>query len=301
MMCEYGCGNEAAYTLKNGKMCCSKNVASCPTIRKKISEKNKEVIKTPEWRENLSRGMKGRPAWNKGRKDYLTDEIRSKMGERNIGKDPWNKGKEGIYSNDTLDKMKKSSKNRKGSLSSNWRGGYHKRNIPTYNKFAIQISYAEECRRNVIDRNILDVKCAYCGGWFTPSITQVYERVRALNGVQAGEQRLYCSDKCKLECPIYRQIKYPKNYKPETSREVQPELRQLRFKIDNYICQRCKKCQDELETALHCHHIEGIRWEPLESADIDKVITLCKNCHLDVHKQNDCNYDDLKCKKGDKI
>lgn len=44
-------------------------------------------------------------------------------------------------------------------------------------------------------------------------------------------------------------------------------------------------------------NLEGIRWEPLESADIDKCITLCKNCHIKVHKKDGCGYNDFKCNR----
>lgn len=54
-----------------------------------------------------------------------------------------------------------------------------------------------------------------------------------------------------------------------------------------------KECSSK--KSLHCHHIEGIRWEPLESADIDKCITYCKYCHLEAHKKEECGYHDMQC------
>ena len=33
--CDYGCGNEAKFTFKNGKICCEKNISKCPEIKKK--------------------------------------------------------------------------------------------------------------------------------------------------------------------------------------------------------------------------------------------------------------------------
>ena len=183
-----------------------------------------------------------------------------------------------------------------GKKSHRWKGGYALKNIPMYDTYAKQLSYADDCRRNPFDRNILEVKCTYCGRWFTPTRSNVYDRVRALEGKQLGEQRLYCSNECKEACPIFGKILYPKGFQKETSREVQPELRQMRFKLDNYTCQKCKKHQDELLVGLHCHHIEGIRWEPLESADIDKCITYCKDCHLEVHRIEGCGYHDMQCK-----
>jgi hypothetical protein len=50
MLCDYGCGQEARYTIGNGKLCCSKHYNSCPELRRKNSnsvkksrEKEKEL------------------------------------------------------------------------------------------------------------------------------------------------------------------------------------------------------------------------------------------------------------------
>jgi len=42
-ICEYGCGQEAKYQLKNGRWCCSKMCNSCPEMRKKYKN---EILKT---------------------------------------------------------------------------------------------------------------------------------------------------------------------------------------------------------------------------------------------------------------
>ena len=42
MKCEYDCGQEANFILKNGKHCCSKSSNSCPKVRNKNSEKAKQ-------------------------------------------------------------------------------------------------------------------------------------------------------------------------------------------------------------------------------------------------------------------
>ena len=94
-----------------------------------------------------------------------------------------------------------------------------------------------------------------------------------------------------MECPVYNQSKYPKGYKKATSREVQPELRQMVLARDEYICQICGS-----DKSLHCHHYEGIKLNPIESADVDACITLCKKCHIKVHKLPGCGYNDMKCK-----
>lgn len=193
----------------------------------------------------------------------------------------------------------KSKKRISGNNNPHWNGGLIKKNIASYDTYASQISYIDTIQRNKKNGVILDVKCTYCGEWYTPKRTEIINRVSALKGQQTGfsEYRLYCSNNCKKECSIYNQKLYPKGFKQTSSREVQSELRQLRFELDNYTCQKCKKHKDELKVGLHCHHIEGIRWEPLESADIDKCITYCKDCHNKVHLIEGCRRIDFICKE----
>ena len=280
-LCDYGCGQEATHQLKNGKWCCCKSYNSCPESKRKASE----IIqnRTEEEKDNISKKFRGKNNPWYGKKCYWSGKIGP------------NKGKKRTKSS----RKKQSNTMKKTQIESgnnNWKGGYGKDNIPQYDRFKEEFLLIEKIRRNKIDKNILEVKCAYCGQWFIPKNTEAYERIRCIN-TPGCDNRFYCSEKCKRECPIYNQQYYPKGFKPATSREVQPELRQMRFKIDNYTCQKCGKHQDELETGLHCHHIEGIRWEPLESADLDKVITLCKDCHLKVHKIEGCGYHDMRCGK----
>lgn len=74
----------------------------------------------------------------------------------------------------------------------------------------------------------------------------------------------------------------------ELNREVQPELRQMVLKRDEYKCVKCGSTE-----SLHCHHIIPVVIEPLESADIDNCITLCYNCHKEVHKLPGCRYNEI--------
>jgi len=238
---------------------------------------------TNKTKKKLSDINKGENHPNYGK--HLSDETKKKISEAN-------KGKRHSCSEETKKKLSEANKGEKSYL---WKGGVKKRNIPLYDTYAHQISYAEKVRRNENDQNILEVKCSYCGKWYIPKLNLLCNRIRGLEGAHS-EYRLYCSTQCKQECPIFNQHKWPKGFKPSTSREVQPELRQMCFDRDKFTCQKCGLTQDELETGLHCHHIEGIKWEPLESADLDKVITLCKNCHKKVHKQLDCGYHDMRCK-----
>jgi len=191
-------------------------------------------------------------------------------------------------------KRKNYNRNCKGSLNPNWKGGYCSKGIPTYDTYVHQLEWCEEVRRNEEDPNILEIKCAYCGKWFMPTLSEVSYRISALKGQRKGysEHRLYCSDKCKRECPIFNKQKWPKGFKIATSREVQPELRQMVLKRDDYKCVKC-----DSDGPLHCHHITGVELDPIESADVDNCITVCKDCHKEIHRQVGCTYNDMKRKE----
>lgn len=168
------------------------------------------------------------------------------------------------------------------------------RRMPLFNFWKEKIGFCEEFRWHPLNKQWLQVKCTYCGKWYVPKISSLWARYQALNrsiGKGAAESRLYCSSECKKACPIYHQREFPKGFREGTSREVQPELRQLVFERDNWTCQKC----GGREGSLHCHHIEGIRWNPLESADVDQCITVCSDCHTIIHSKEGCRNIDLRC------
>jgi len=160
-----------------------------------------------------------------------------------------------------------------------------------YEKYAHLLTPDE--RPKADENGYLLVKCTYCGRYFNPTQIEVLCRINSLKGTTEGVNRLYCSDHCKTACFTFKRIKYPRGHQTATSREVQPELRQIRLEIDDYTCQRCSKTIDDAQ--LHCHHIEGIKQNPIESADLDNCITLCKKCHKWAHTHEGCRYFELRC------
>ena len=140
------------------------------------------------------------------------------------------------------------------------------------------------------DNDIIQCKCHYCGKYYKPSRSELDNRYQVMIGKYGGSANFYCSDGCKQECSVYGQSLYPKGFKTYTnSREVQPQLRKMVLERDNWQCQKCGSPE-----SLHCHHLTGVELNPIESADIDNCITLCKECHKDVHKQHGCTYQDYK-------
>jgi 5-methylcytosine-specific restriction endonuclease McrA len=71
---------------------------------------------------------------------------------------------------------------------------------------------------------------------------------------------------------------------------VQHELRQMVLARDNYTCKNC----GSKDKPLHCHHIYPASIDPIESADLDNCMTLCEDCHKEVHKKDGCRYSQLR-------
>ncbi len=224
------------------------------------------------------------------REEYLQKQREYQKNNKNVrqkwmkeNKDHWNKYHRNYYHSKNKDNIKQKTYSP----------------IKFLNVHSNKIKLYEETRKS--KNGNLECKCAYCGCWFEPYRLQIKYRLDAIEGkcrTPGSEFRLYCSQSCKNNCSIYRQTQYPKGYKPATSREVQPELRQLVFERDNYTCQKCNKHKDELEKGLHCHHKYPLNENPVESADIDSCITLCEDCHKWIHMNvAGCGYGEMRCSK----
>ena len=160
-----------------------------------------------------------------------------------------------------------------------------------YDTYAHKISFAEETRRALDDENILEVRCKYCGKWYKPTRKQTCNKLNYLLGTIKSESNFYCSEKCKKVCPIFYKSKYPVGFTGDqnSSREVQPELRKMVLERDDYTCQKCGLNSNEQCVELHCHHINPVKLDPIESADIDNCITLCVDCHHEAHEKEGCS------------
>jgi len=270
VLCDYGCGKLAKYRFKNGKVCCENNYRKCEGYIK-----NKVIVKKtgPQPEEIIEKVLC----------DYGCGKLakyRFKNGkaccEKSIQNCPSKKRSTSKYTRDKLRKINK-------KPLEYWQDAY-----PLF--FAIEKPILNE-------NNEIIVRCKNdnCKKLFSPTYTQLYERIRNIEREDGGGDYFYCSDDCKYNCQVFNQKIYPKNFKIDYSREVQPDLRKLRLEIDNNRCVKCGRHISEVE--LHCHHVEGIRWEPLESADIDKAMTLCEPCHNEVHSKDGCTYQDMQCSK----
>ncbi len=131
-------------------------------------------------------------------------------------------------------------------------------------------------------------------GWFTPSTTQIHNRITALEGKSGNDGCFfYCSQGCKDTCDTF-------NIHSDPERDTQLPYTQEQYKTfrlevltrDNYICQFCGA------PATHVHHERPIKLEPAFSLDPDFGWACCEKCHYEKgHPQGtDCSTGNLAAK-----
>jgi len=168
------------------------------------------------------------------------------------------------------------------------------RYIGFYTDIFERLSQYEETRQNPQDSKLGQVKCAYCGKWINVQYGSAKKRIYSCENINLGESRIYCEgEQCREACPTYKQQFYPKGFKPNSSREVDPLIRQMCMERDNYQCQKCYATGEGV--TLHAHHIKPYAQNKILGNDIDNVITLCKECHNEIHSQTGCKRHELRC------
>jgi len=259
MLCGYGCGKKAKYPPRKGmrKWCCEDHYNKC-SFQKKIKG---ELSKLK---------LKGRVVWNKGIKGLQT---------------AWNKGIKNCWNTDTI---KKSNKKRKITIEK------------IVSKYAF-FSKIEEMRYNpdkpgekeiqVRCKNHLCPNSKEQGGWFTPTYSQLYERIRALETPYGMiENNFYCSQECKNVCPLYYSKGGSQNNKKILYNSKEYKIfREFVLERDNYTCQFCG------EKAEHVHHERPQKLEPFFALDPDYAWSCCKKCHYEKgHKSgSNCSLNNL--------
>ena len=123
------------------------------------------------------------------------------------------------------------------------------------------------------------------GGWFTPTYIQLYERIRQLEKNGNDGCYFYCSDECKIICPLYKS-KGVDPFKSNKRNYLDSEYQQFRefvLERDNYECQYCG------EKAEHVHHERPQKLEPFHSLDPDYAWSCCSKCHYKKGHKDECS------------
>lgn len=303
-LCDYGCGKKAKHQFKNGKWCCNKSSNSCPSVNKRRSNSLKGVY-VGELSSNY-----GKPAWNRGIKDSIITrkkKSKSQKGKKNsmYGKPAWNKGVKGCYSEETIQKKREAAKNRKYTYDSIEKIRKSKRYYIHDIKMKHPLFYKiEELKYNPDKPKEKEIQ-VHCknrncpnskeqGGWFTPTKSQLYERIRSIERPHKMiENNFYCTKTCKLECGymISKMKKIEKmrsdmfsgngnpnwrggiSYEPYCEQWSDIEYKESIKERDGHIClnPECKKITNK----LCVHHIDYNKknCHPLN------LITICISCN----------------------
>ena len=145
----------------------------------------------------------------------------------------------------------------------------------------------EKIRDNL---GFIEVVCKKCGRWFVPTYTQLYERIRALSYGSDGGY-LYCSDKCKQECTLYRFnpgqeiTKSKKWYTDQEYNVFKNEV--LKRQKEQFGFNFCELC--ETKSNLQVHHQFPRKTHPHMSLDPDNGIVLCEDCHIKKIHREECS------------
>ena len=123
------------------------------------------------------------------------------------------------------------------------------------------------------------------GGWFTPTLSQLTERRRALEKDYGNDgSYFYCSDECKGNCPLYRLYSDPyKNTDKLYTDEEYQTFRNHVLERDNFECQFCG------EKATEVHHERPQKLEPFFSLDPDFAWSCCEKCHYEKGHKDECS------------
>jgi hypothetical protein len=301
LLCLCGCEKEVGpYSKKgyvNGHFNKGKDFSE--EHRKKISEKAKERTgdKNPFYGKKHSEGTKKKLSVSI-KKVLSQEEVRNKL-----------KGR--VRSKETLQKMSEVRKGKKLGSENPFFGRKHnnevKKKISYINSYSIKkinkkypfFSKIEEMRYNPDkpEEKEIQVHCKNhdCinskekGGWFTPTKSQLHERIRNLEKPLGTEgSYFYCSTKCKQECPLYGLVfdPYKKNTNPYIEEEYQT-FRNFVLERDNYLCQFCGK------KAEHVHHERPQKLEPFFALDPDFAWSCCKECHYKFGHKDECSTGNL--------
>jgi len=320
MNCEYGCGQEAVHQFKNGKWCCVNNHRKCPANKRKMKDlfkvnghprKGKKV--NEESRKKMSESHKGQKSWNRGKTGIYSEESLKKMSESSKGQKAWNKGKKlHSLSDSHKQKLSKSMKGKKNTKEHNRKISESRIGILNH-RFMTIIDYInkyptfskiEEMRYNpdkpgekeiqVHCKNHNCINSKEKDGWFTPTGSQITERIRQLESINGNEgSYFYCSNKCKEECPLFGKtitqlIKEDQIRAGIIKEEYYTSEEYMIWRTEvleraNYKCEYCG------EKANHAHHSRPKKLEPFFSLDPDFGIACCETCHYKKGHKDECS------------
>jgi len=258
----------------------------------------KKRIMSEETRKKMSESHKGKVGVNKGKtweEMYGVEkakEMRKQLAKKSKGKNNPMYGKKRKFSEETKRRMSEGSKNTIKKI---------KKQYPLFSKIEEMRYNPDKPGEKEIQVHCKNHNCPNSkeqGGWFTPTKSQIYERIRQIENEDGnGGCYFYCSETCKQQCPLYHfHGTDPFKEKSKTLLYAPGELQTWKTqvkKLDNSTCQICGSKKN-----IHVHHIIPQKLEPFFALDPVNGICLCEKCHYKYgHKTNtECSTKNLASK-----
>jgi hypothetical protein len=317
IICEYGCGKEARYQFKNGKWCCEKNRESCPKVKEniKLSCMKKYGVEHPSQNKEVKEKMKKTfmekygvkcPSQNKEVKEKTKQTFMKKYG----GHPAHNKKVQEKTKQTCMEKYgvkfpaqnKEVKEKTKQTNMEKYRVEHHTQSLEIKKKLLEKHPFFCQVEEIKIEDNEFKVHCKNRNcvnskekrGWFTPTPTQIHNRIGALEDETGRDGKFfYCSQYCKDTCDAFNIHSDPN--KDTRLPYTQEQLQTFRLEVltlDNFICQFCG------EPATDVHHEIPVKIQPFHSVDPDYGWSCCEKCHYEKgHKKGtECSTGNLAAK-----
>ena len=176
-------------------------------------------------------------------------------------------------------------KAKRGKKSHFWKGGAHKKGLPLFETYGHRLWCDVVGYKYIDGLKILTVKCSSCEDMFVPTVSNVVHRVRYLEGKESCESRFYCSDGCRMTCPVFNQTKYPKGFKLPFEYTIE-EYNAWRSEVMSRVNYRCEYCGSR---ATDAHHIRPKALESFFALDPDYGLACCEECHYKYGHSDECS------------
>ena len=140
------------------------------------------------------------------------------------------------------------------------------------------------------DSGVITVVCKTCGKRFYPTRSQIHSRLKCIRGTWYGESNFYCSDECKLSCPVYHahsnhpdpRLRKPKSVTAKARACQSKTLKQIQCD-DNNGQSYCERCGDLIDVELH--HTLPVAEYGEGAINPAGHILLCAGCHMALHRE----------------
>ena len=269
-------------------------------IKERIAEwrrKNPDKVKEYSKKYRNSHQKECRERFKKYYSEHKKENIAHSKQWRKTNKERYDEYRRQRYANMSIEKKKKIKlkrveryKNEKEVIKEKAKIYRCKTKI-SFNDWAGRLTVDE---KPIADENgFLMVQDYFSKEYFYPTMMQIQNRIRALDGKINGEFHLYKNETTRQLCPIYRSHYDKRTRKTKIKYQIDKYWRETVIERANGHCERCGEASD----VLHAHHIIPKGVCGMLEEDFDNGMALCPECHKEVHSTDGCRLHELAAEK----